>query len=200
MVYAAGTSIEVFFHPLRYYVDGVEKLPVSGKQGFVYQETTYVPLRFVAESLGKEVVWDGKTNSIYIGEKPEGNIAITKDVPNYENGTYRGMFADRGEIQVVVEFKLSNNIVTDISFRQLYYGKTDYRTESENQTIIGLRGQYEELAKYLVGKDIRVSLQDLYTPGNIVKENVDTFTGATLRAGKVISATKDALNRGVYSY
>lgn len=38
--------------------------------GFVYEGTTYVPLRFMAESLGKEVAWDGKTSSIFVGRNP----------------------------------------------------------------------------------------------------------------------------------
>lgn len=40
----------------------------------------------------------------------------------------------------------------------------------------------------------------MYEPGDIVKEEVDGFTGATIRAGKIISAVRDGLNRGVYSY
>ena len=127
-------------------------------------------------------------------------------VVTYEDGIYRGIFADRGDIQVSVEFKLENNKVASINFRQLYHGGNDYRTEGENQVIIGLREQHEELINYLVGKDVRESLSNLYEPENIVtgtvsKENgIDVYTGATLRSGKIISAVRDALNRGVYRY
>ena len=82
----------------------------------------------------------------------------------------------------------------------MFHGGKDYRTEKEDPVIIGLREQHETLAKYLIGKDIRVSLGDLYEPGNIVTGTVDTYTGATIRAGKVISAIRDGLNRGVYRY
>ncbi|MDP3486496.1 MAG: FMN-binding protein [Bacillota bacterium] len=116
----------------------------------------------------------------------------------YENGTYRGTFSDSGEMQVNVEFKLENNIVKSIKFRYLAYKGVDY-LKSDDQTVIGLRDQHQQLADHLIGKDIRVALADLYKPGDIVKNQVDAFTGATLRASKVLSASRDALNRGVYS-
>ncbi|MFZ5968867.1 MAG: stalk domain-containing protein [Bacillota bacterium] len=50
-------------------IDGVEKTPTDQKP-FIYEGTTYVPLRFVSESLGKKVSWDEKTGTIYIGETP----------------------------------------------------------------------------------------------------------------------------------
>ncbi|WP_051617475.1 FMN-binding protein [Desulfonatronovibrio hydrogenovorans] len=119
---------------------------------------------------------------------------------NYENGTYRGIFADRGDIQVAIQLTLENNMVTDISFRQLYHSGIDYRTSKRYSTVNGIRDQHQQLINYLLGKDIRISLADLYHPGSIVTTEIDGFTGATLRSGKIISAINDALNRGVYRY
>lgn len=122
--------------------------------------------------------------------------AVEKD---YEDGTYRGVFVDGAEVQVNIQFTLKGNVIEDIRFRHLAYRGTDYRKD-DNPVINGLLKQHEELIAYLVGKDIREHLKDLYTPGNIVSTEVDTFTGATLRGNKIISAMRDALNRGVYSY
>ncbi|NEN84847.1 lamin tail domain-containing protein [Paenibacillus elgii] len=66
---AGGTQIEVYFKSLKYMFDGSEKKP-TGDSGFIYKGTTYVPLRFIGESLGKEVSWDELTNTIWVGEKP----------------------------------------------------------------------------------------------------------------------------------
>ena len=197
--YAAGAKIEVSFRPLKYYFDGVEKVPASDKAGFIYNSTTYVPLRFIAEALGSEVTWDEKSNSIYMGEKPVGTAPKVDEV-SHQNGTYRGAYIDGGQMQVGVEFKLENNIVKSFALKHLEYKSVNYLKEQEDQNIIGIRGQYEKLAEYLVGKDIRDHLSALHKPGEIVTENVDAFTGATLRSGKIISSTKDALNRGVYKY
>ncbi len=118
---------------------------------------------------------------------------------NYENGRYRGVYIDRNEVQVVVQFDLEDNIVTAASFRWLAYSGTDYRA-SEDETIIGIRGQHVDALQYLVGKDIREALVDLYTPGELGLDDVDGFSGATIRSNKIVSAIRDALNRGVYSY
>lgn len=199
VAYAANGKIEVSFKPLKYYFNGTKAELPNGQSAFVHNNTTYVPIRAISELLGKEVKWDGKTSSIHINDSGKES-PLTKNTVNYEDGTYRGMFADRGDIQVAVAFKLENNIVQSISFRQLYHNETDYRTEKEDPKIIGIRTQYEESVNYLIGKDIRENLNDLYSPGEIVSTEVDAMTGATIRSGKVISAIRDALNRGVYSY
>ena len=68
--YAATGGITVDFRSIYYYFDGVNKQPPKDAQGFVYNNTTYVPLRFVGESLGKSVLWGNATSSVYIGTKP----------------------------------------------------------------------------------------------------------------------------------
>lgn len=89
VVYAAGSQkVEVTLKDLKFYFNGVEKTIPAGQGSFTYQGTTYVPLRFVAESLGKEVVWDEKKLTIRIQE-PSG---AKKYSQSYENGTYRGIF------------------------------------------------------------------------------------------------------------
>ncbi|MGG1639135.1 stalk domain-containing protein [Paenibacillus sp. NRS-1760] len=80
--YAANSmNITVNFLPLKYYFDGVEKKAPTDQQGFIYKGTTYVPIRFVSESLGKKVGYDGKTTSIYVGKQKEGTVTYLKDAP-----------------------------------------------------------------------------------------------------------------------
>lgn len=118
---------------------------------------------------------------------------------SYENGTYRGVFADGGEFQVGVQFKLNNNIVESATFRQLGYKGVNY-LKAEDALTVGWTVQYTEALEYLVGKDVRVALTDLYTPADLEITDNDAFTGATIRSNKIISAIRDALNRGVYVY
>lgn len=72
LTYAAtdAARIDVYFRKLQYYFDGESKQPPKDLQGFIYKDTTYVPLRFLSESLGKPVSWDDATSSIYVGDKP----------------------------------------------------------------------------------------------------------------------------------
>lgn len=63
------------YKDIKIYVDGQKITPkdVNGNivEPFVSGGTTYLPVRAVGEALGKEVTWDGTTNSVYIGEKPD---------------------------------------------------------------------------------------------------------------------------------
>ncbi len=123
----------------------------------------------------------------------------TETEVSYEDGRYRGIYVDGDEVQVVVQFDLEDNIVQSVRFRQLYYSGVDYQ-DSEDETIQGLEQQHIDAFEYLIGKDIRDHLSDLYNPEDLDIDDVDAFSGATIRSNKIISAIRDALNRGVYSY
>ncbi len=119
-------------------------------------------------------------------------------VEGYEDGTYRGVFVDRDDVQVNIQFTLEDNIVQSIGYRRLSHRGIDY-LEPEDQATEALLEQHEQILEHLEGRDIRHQLNALYDPGQFV-DDVDGFSGATIRANKVISAIRDALNRGVYVY
>lgn len=121
---------------------------------------------------------------------------VTRVIGTYDDGTYRGIYSDAGEMQVSIQFKLENNTVSDVRFRHLAYSGTDFRKLEEADALYGITQQHEQIIEYLEGKPLE-SIFDLYTPGDFI-EDVDTFTGATIRGNKVFSAMKDALNRGIY--
>jgi hypothetical protein len=60
--------------PFTYYFDGLPKSPQIDVQGILYKNSVYVPIRFVAESLGKTVLYDAKSKSIYIGKLPTAKM------------------------------------------------------------------------------------------------------------------------------
>jgi hypothetical protein len=85
----AATALEVEIKPFKFYVDGADKTPPGGMYetgstkvpaGFVYQGTTYVPLQFVSQALGKEVGWRGEDNSIWIGSQWPGRFIWYTDL------------------------------------------------------------------------------------------------------------------------
>jgi len=123
----------------------------------------------------------------------------TRERFDYEDGTYRGIYADTDEIQVSLEFTLENGIVTDARFRHLRRDE-NYFMGNEEEPYRSVCQQYQEALQYLVGKNLQESLSDLYHPERIVRTQVDGYTSATIRSSKIISAVRDALSRGVYSY
>ena len=119
---------------------------------------------------------------------------------DYVDGRYRGSFYDNGEFNVALQFYLEDNVIQDPEFRHLEYDGVDYLGARYLQSVRELTMQHQELLEYLDGKDV-TAIDDLRNPGEIItetEETIDGFSGATVRSSKVMSAMRDALNRGKY--
>ncbi len=67
---ANGTkNISATFRNIKIVVDGKEVS--TSAEPFIYNGTTYLPIRAVGEAVGKEVTWNAGTNTVYLGEVPE---------------------------------------------------------------------------------------------------------------------------------
>ncbi len=131
--------------------------------------------------------------------RPPADVVLSPVIAVYEDGTYRGGFMDLGTIQINLQFTLADGVVTDAEFRHLRRDD-DYYLGTEIEPYRSVVAQYQEALDYLVGKNLSDHLEDLYRPGDFVTTEVDGYSGATIRSNKIISAVRDALNRGVYSY
>ncbi|HWI62858.1 MAG TPA: stalk domain-containing protein, partial [Symbiobacteriaceae bacterium] len=102
---AAATALEVEVMPLKFFVDGADRTPSGGTYhngsknvpvGFVYEGTTYVPLRFVSQLLGKEVAWRSQDTSIWIGSQVAGNFTWYTDLkPTDYVSDWKASYCDR---------------------------------------------------------------------------------------------------------
>ncbi len=126
----------------------------------------------------------------------------------YPDGRYRGSFFDSGDYEVALQFHIEDNTLYNLSYRHLYWRGDDYlNPECEDNELFPpsdlevLAEQHKELLEYLEGKDVS-AIGDLFTPEIAAEDKdgefVDTWSAATIRSAKVISAMRDALNRGVY--
>ncbi|MDD9266219.1 copper amine oxidase N-terminal domain-containing protein [Paenibacillus sp. GCM10023248] len=61
-------DLNVYQVPMHFTVDGKEYAPPEGQQGFIYEGSTYVPIRFISYSLDKAVKWDADTYTVTIAE------------------------------------------------------------------------------------------------------------------------------------
>ena len=134
-------------------------------------------------------LWDGLNRRPY----QLLSTSVLPAVGSYPDGVYRGCFMEDGEEQIAVEFSLRDNCFVSVAFRSLRYHGEDYLAEPLTDEQAQLAGQFASLSGYLCGKPVS-SINDLYLPGSIVQDT-DAFSGATLRAPKVISAIWDGLNR-----
>lgn len=75
VVFAENISktIDAVYMNVKLVVDGVQIEPkdASGKyvEPFIYNGTTYLPVRAVGQAFNKDVSWDGNTATIYVGGK-----------------------------------------------------------------------------------------------------------------------------------
>ncbi len=84
-VYASpvGKNITAFYNGIKIYVDGDKITPKDGNgkivEPFIYDGTTYLPVRAVSEALDKQVSWDEKSNSVYIGQRLDEVVVDTAE-------------------------------------------------------------------------------------------------------------------------
>ena len=94
---ASADNLNVVLLPLHFIFNSVDKTPnndmyfngtTNVPAGFDYNGTVYVPLRFVSESLGKQVTWDGTTYTININDQSTPtNVSQYHDVTLFDKPT-----------------------------------------------------------------------------------------------------------------
>lgn len=100
---AFASGINVNFLPLKFFVNGEEISTLPGQQPFVFNGRTYVPLRFLAESLGCGVDWDRVTSSVYMTITPDDIPALPD--PDEQKICFTGVWkTEQGSI-----YKLKQN-------------------------------------------------------------------------------------------
>lgn len=83
-------SIEVTYNDINLVVDGQSVHFGQDSAGnkiepFIYNGTTYLPVRAVGEALGKNVSWDRQTQTVYVGLKPNELNNMTEIITPYKN-------------------------------------------------------------------------------------------------------------------
>ena len=72
-VFAYTDYIEAVYNDIKIVVDGQQITPDDGTgnmvEPFIYNGTTYLPVRAVANAFGKEADWDGSTNTVILGAR-----------------------------------------------------------------------------------------------------------------------------------
>jgi cytochrome b involved in lipid metabolism len=130
--------------------------------------------------------------------RPSAKVLLGLAPGSYLDGIYRGHFSDRGEMQVSLQFHLRDHRLHDIELRYLAYAGIDYLKLAEKEALYPVLLQYRQAIAHLEGQPLD-RVFDLYEPATVVRD-YDGLTGATLRGAKIISAVRDALNRGVYQW
>ena len=137
------------------YVDGVKMEPTDANGNpvdtFVYNGTTYVPLRAVSEYLGKNVSWDGASQRVYIGEAPGVKQYLLSVCPPYQTAGY-----STDMIYTMTGKKYTNGMSLD--------------DNNGGMAIFNLNGQYETLEfdiGHIDGKNMEDGQYYIYLDGDL---------------------------------
>lgn len=67
------TGVDIYIDDIKLYPEDANGNAV---EPFVYNGTTYLPVRAISEGLGKPVTWDGATSTVYIGAHDSDEPAV----------------------------------------------------------------------------------------------------------------------------
>ena len=152
-------TAELFYNNIKIYIDGGEIVPKDGNgnvvEPFTMNGTTYLPVRAISNAFGKDVEWDGATQSVYIGKKDQ----IKPD--NYLDKIQYNDYKKANETNGDNKFAIINGAVTDYSGNtytngiMLYIGGWSGIIEDdsdESDMIVGypLNSQYKTLKGTIV--------------------------------------------------
>jgi hypothetical protein len=142
---AGGQMIEVFYNVKNIVINGVSKMPEE--KPFIYKGTTYVPLRYISETLGQVVEWDRETATIYIGDRMSSKVGY----PNKNIEPINTQQSPWGEITcqymgTIVKDNLGKPFNSYLTFSLDWFG-------SKNFIEFPLNSQYKNLSFHLALTD-----------------------------------------------
>lgn len=136
-------QISAVFNNIELIVDGQEIVPkdLAGNvvEPFIYNGTTYLPVRALAQALGKPVDWNGNKNRVYIGSRSLTSLRYVEDDEFIKTGMWDSMYNNDGE-DVRNVCKLSGKEYNQSIVYHLYSHLT------EGHLIYNLNSQYKKLS------------------------------------------------------
>ena len=173
MVFAKQISdtAELFYNNIKIYIDGGEIVPKDANgnvvEPFTMNGTTYLPVRAISNAFGKDVEWDGATQSVYIGKK---------DQTKPDNYLDRIQYNDYKEGYEHNDFTIINGTVTDYN-NKIYTNGLLFNAyawnpvaDDSNQAQISMSYPLNSQYKKMTGKIVLPRTFDVSTFG---KENCD---------------------------
>ncbi len=77
MAEQATRNISVSYRNIKIYADGNLVNTSGANEAFIYNGTTYLPVRAVGEAYNKAVDWDAANSAVYLGKRPTGSLTPT---------------------------------------------------------------------------------------------------------------------------
>ena len=160
--------IEVVYDNIKVYKDNVlcELKDVNGAviEPFIYEGTTYMPVRGTANLADMEVTWDGATKSVYLWDYVPNPIDVTylMDVcPPYQTDEYKEYLSQNGKSFEMSGKKYSNGFIL---------GRNQFGVEA--YALFNLDSKYSDIT-FTIGHVDGTSMNDqevlFFVDGKLVK-------------------------------
>ena len=147
-------NIDIFFRNIKIMIDGAEYVPTDANgtvvEPFIYNGTTYLPVRAVANAFGKDVKWDGENATVYLGKEgrmePDNRLDKVQYI-SYSEGN------EKNYMEII------NGTITDYNGNLYTNGLIFYMGYDSNNSLIykhtieveyPLNGQYSRLTGKIV--------------------------------------------------
>lgn len=169
-------NIQAYYVGVKLVVDGVPVVTKNANgesvEPFIYNGTTYLPIRSVGEALGEEVDWDGTTKTVYIGGVPGEETYLLDVCPPYQTARY----------STPTTFKMSGKEWTNGFVLDTF----DVDSGNKTYAIFNLDGKYNTLefdVGHIDGEPMYDLCLDIYIDG----EHYRTYTQSSQDLAKHIS-------------
>lgn len=175
VAYAASTTktIEALYNNIKIYVDGIKIDPKDAAgntvEPFIYNGTTYLPVRAVGEAMGKTVTWDGTTQSVYLGEIPGKTQSWMNVCKPYEYINAE-------------EYLISDSKTFTMSGVEYTNGFTMTDFVGKSEICFNLNGGFNSLSfkvGHVDGTQSGDRKLNIYIDGNLTKSETLTYNGGT---------------------
>lgn len=150
VVFAARkVNITVTYDNVKVVVDGRQiqfGKDSKGKQiePFIYNGTTYLPLRAVAEAVGKQVQWDANTKTAFLGDGTvntgEVNVALTEIMEPFSKDKVRVISKNSNTKTISLAGNDYNNGLIFETFSVSQDARANFNLEGKYTNLTGLLG------------------------------------------------------------
>lgn len=152
-VVSVFTNVKVFVNDLPLDAGALNGNP----EAFIYNGTTYIPVRAVSNSLGQNVIWDGSSRSVFVGKHEGAHYSLLDVCPPYEMNYFNKLTTVN-----IAGSKYANALgCSSVSSWDGYDGRV---------AIFNLNGNYNKLsfdAGHVDGEDMRDGTYNIYLDGRL---------------------------------
>lgn len=149
------------------YIDDVKLNPTDAAgnpvEPFIYNGTTYLPVRAVSEAVGKPVQWDGSTYSVYLGKHSSDTPAAYLSEMDYFSG-------DESITTMISDLDNAGNTHNYCMTKTFGFERT-YKINGQYSRITGVLYQRHEQRSLKVPNDRGVAI---YGDGRLLYSNLTT--------------------------